>query len=95
MTLLIIYFILNIILIIGVNNEGHIIPKESSKKDKIIFNVLLFLFGVISAFFIIISGISEPFLIRYKWYKRQRKIKKAKFKKTLRERESEPLIRIY
>lgn len=95
MTLLIIYFILNIMITIGVNNEGHIIPKDANKAEKWFFNILLLLFGLISTIIVLIVAESLPLYIKYKWYKRLRKIKKAKLKKILRERENEPLIRIY
>jgi hypothetical protein len=69
--------------------------KFLKKKEKIFFNILFILFGFISVILVVAAAMGSPILTRYKWYKRQRKIKKAILKKLLKERENEPLIRIY
>ena len=87
-----IHFAINIIICICIYNEGEIIPRT---RYKILHYLIMLLLGYPIILSIFLIYINEPLWIRAKWYRRQRKIRKAAINKEKREKPADINIGIF
>jgi hypothetical protein len=94
-TFLTIHFVINIIVCIGIYNEGEIIPQNENTRYKILHYLTMLLFGYFIILSVFLVYINQPLWIRTKWYRRQRKIRKAAINREKREKPTDIGIMIF
>ena len=67
-------------------NEGDIIPKEMYWKGRLVYAIFIILFGCLIVGHLILWVATKPYITKYKWYRRQKKIRKAILEKESRDR---------
>lgn len=77
MIILIIFFTLNIVMTVAIYNEGSIVPEMLATRTKALYYIGILLVGCLMILALIFTIASQPLIVRAKWIRRQRKIRKA------------------
>ena len=90
-----IYFALNCTMLIAIINEGEVIPKTMTWQGRCINYLFVLTFGVASFLCLLFAFLSKPYWIRLKWYKRQKKIRKAILKERDRNNPKDSIVSVF